>query len=506
MIFLRRHWFVLTLALLLVFAGSSSVMAQPVNITVAQGADAVTLDPAGQNDQPSARVRSQIYETLVLQDEELNLVPGLAVSWEAVDELTWEFTLREGVYFHNGEPFSAADVKYSLDRLADPATGSPSAFIIGAVSEVTVIDDYTVQVATEFPFAPLLAHLAHNATSIVNQKAVEEAGEDFGTRVAIGTGPFEFVSWSTGSHIVLRRNENYWGENAKPDTVTMRAIPENTVRAIELETGGVDIAYDIDPIDEMRLMYEPGLVLEKYRTLATAYIGFNVLKEPFDNVLVRRAIHHAVDVDAVVEFVYTGQAERNPGPISDMVWAANPNLEAYDFDPDKARELLAEAGYADGFSTSIWTNDNPLRMQIAEIFQANLADVGIDISVEILPWGTYLADTADGKHDMFILGWVTVTGDPDYGLYSLFHSNLHGNAGNRTFYTNHRVDELLDLGRTEADPELRRAYYYEAQELIVEDAPWVFLIANSAVVGYNDSVEGFIPHPAGHHKLKNVSK
>lgn len=503
---LRKHWFVLTLALLMVFAGASSAMAQPINLIVAQGADAVSLDPAGQNDQPSARVRAQIYETLVHQNEELELVPGLAVSWEPIDELTWEFKLREGVYFHNGEPFTAADVKYSLDRLADPETASPSAFIVGFLSEVTVIDDYTVHITTQYPFAPMLAHLSHNATSIVNQKAVEEAGDNFGTAVAIGTGPFEFVSWSTGSHIVLRRNENFWGELAKPDTVTFRAIPENTVRAIELETGGVDIVYGIEPIDEMRLTGEPGIVLDKYSTLATSYVGFNFLKEPFDNPLVRRAINHAVDIEAVVDFVYTGQAVRTAGPISDMVWAANPNLEAYEFNPDKARELLAEAGLADGFSTSIWTNDNPLRMQIAEIFQANLADVGIDAAVEILPWGTYLADTADGKHDMFILGWVTVTGDPDYGLYSLFHSTLHGNAGNRSFYTNPRVDELLDLGRTESDPELRRAYYYEAQELIVEDAPWIFLIATKEVVGLRDYVQGFVPHPAGHHAVWNVTK
>ena len=145
-------------------------------------------------------------------------------------------------------------------------------------------------------------------------------------------------------------------------------------------------------------------------------------------------------------------------------------------------------------------------MQIAEMFQANLAEVGVDVEVQIIPWATYLADTAAGKHDMFILGWVTVTADPDYGLYALFHSSQFGDAGNRSFYANERVDELLDLGRREADPDKRLAIYAEAQELIVEEAPWAFLIATSEVNGMQENVEGFVPHPAGHHRLSTVYK
>ncbi len=501
---MKKQWFVLFLAAALVFAGFGSASAQ--QLIVAQGADAVSLDPQGTNDQPSARIHAQMYETLVHQNEELELVPGLAVSWDPVDDVTWEFKLREGVYFHNGEYFTADDVKFTLDRLADPETGAPGAFIVGFLEEVSVVDDYTVHITSQYPFAPMLAHLAHNATSILNRKAVEEAGEDYGTAVAIGTGPFQFVSWSTGSHVDLERYDNYWGENAKVDSVRFRNIPETTVRAIELETGGVDMSYGIDPIDEMRLEMEEGINLMKHDTLATSYIGFNVEKEPFDNLLVRRAVNHAVDRDAVVEFIYTGQAVQTDGPISDRVWAAHPDLPGYDHDPDRARELLAEAGYEDGFSTTIWTNDNPLRIQIAELFQADLAQVGVDVEIEILPWGTYLEDTAEGKHDMFILGWVTVTGDPDYGLYSLFHSSQHGDPGNRTFYTNERVDELLDIGRSESEPEVRMDAYMEAQELIVEDAPWVFLIATSEVTGMQENIEGFVPHPAGHHSLVNVTK
>ncbi len=284
----------------------------------------------------------------------------------------------------------------------------------------------------------------------------------------------------------------------------IRGIPENTVRAIELETGGVDIAYNIDPTDEFRLTGVPGLRLDKSQTLSTSYIGFNVQKEPFNDVRVRQAINYALDVEAVVDYIYTGQAAPAGGPLAPLVWGAI-DVEGYQFDPEKAKALLAEAGYPNGFSTTIWTNDNPLRMQIAEMFQADLAEIGVDVEVLIVPWATYLEDTALGKHDMFILGWGTVTADADYGMYALFHSSQHGDPGNRTFYSNPRVDELLDAGRRETDPEKRMAIYHEVQEVIVEDAPWAFLINTSAVNGLRDYVEGFWPHPAGHHWLGGVS-
>lgn len=498
---LRKSWFIVLMVLVVAFAGIGVAAAQ--TLTVAQGADPVTLDPHGQNDQPSARVRVQIYETLVNHGPNLEVIPGLAKSWEQIDEVTWEFVLQENVKFHNGDGFTAADVKYSFDRIKE--LPSPAAFLIDSVKEVVVVEPYKVHIVLNEPFAPILAHLAHPSNAIVNRRSVEEAGDGYGSLVAVGTGPFVFTEWIAGSHVELTRNENYWGEPAKVERLIIRGIPENTVRAIELETGGVDIAYNIDPTDEFRLTGTPGLILDKSQTLSTSYIGFNVQKEPFNDVRVRQAINYALDVEAVVDYIYTGQAAPAGGPLAPLVWGAI-DVDGYGYDPERAKELLAEAGYPNGFKTTIWTNDNPLRMQIAEMFQADLAEIGVDVEVLIVPWATYLADTAAGKHDMFILGWVTVTADPDYGLYALFHSSQFGDPGNRSFYANPRVDELLDLGRTEADPEKRAAIYAEAQEYIVAEAPWAFLIATMEVNGMRDNVEGFMAHPAGHHKLSTVSK
>ncbi|REJ33128.1 MAG: glutathione ABC transporter substrate-binding protein, partial [Bacillota bacterium] len=337
-------------------------------------------------------------------------------------------------------------------------------------------------------------------------KAVTEAGADYGLRVAVGTGPFRFVDWVTQSHVTLERFDDYWGEPAKVERVVIRAIPEGTVRAIELETGGVDIAYDLEPIDRMRLEFNPNIKIFATESLSASYVGFNVQKAPFDNPLVRQAVNYAIDVEPLVEVIYSGQAVQAFGPLSPKVFGAHTELEPYPYDPQKARELLAEAGYPNGFRTSIWTNDNPLRIQIAEALQQNLADIGVQADVEIVEWGAYLENTGAGLHDMFILGWVTVTADADYGLYALFHSSQHGSAGNRTFYTNERVDELLDFARSTSDPDARLAAYFEVQEILREEAPWVFLLFPLNIDGTRANIDGFVPHPAGHHYLGRVSK
>ncbi|NLG09764.1 MAG: glutathione ABC transporter substrate-binding protein [Deinococcales bacterium] len=493
--------------LVLLFAAvllSGAALAQ--RLVVGQGSDAVSLSPHNVNDQPSARVMRQIYDTLIVQTEDLELVPGLAESWEQLDDTTWRFNIRQGVTFHDGTPLTASDVAWTLNRLRDPATGAPAAFIVGFIDSLEAIDDYTVELKTNAPFAPLLVHLSHTATSILSEAAVTAAGEDYGTTVVVGTGPFKFVRWDTASQIVLERNDDWWGGEVLPAEVVFRPIIEGTVRAIELEAAGIDIAYALEPRDYLRLQDTPRVVVDEIETLSTNYIGFNARKEPFDDVRVRQAINYALDVGAIIDAIYEGLGVPANGPISPQVFGANLELAGYDYDPERAKALLAEAGYPNGFSTTIWTNDNPLRIQIAEIVQAFLADVGVSAEIQVLEWGAYLDGTANGNHDMFILGWVTVTADADYGLYALFHSSQFGAAGNRTFWSSERVDELLDLGRSEADADSRMAFYAEAQEIIAEEAPWIFLNVTLEFNGWRDNVSGFTPHPAGHHRLYNVSK
>lgn len=477
--------------------------AAKTEIVVAQGADAKSLDPHGTNDQPSSRVMKQIYDTLVHQTEEMELVPSLAASWENIDDHTIEFKLRDDVKFHNGEQFTANDVKFTLLRaLESPNVGH----IVEAIDpdKINVVDDYTIQIGTQYPYAPLLAHLAHTGSSMLNEKAVTEAGDNYGIDVVVGTGAFKFSSWANGDNIVLERNDDFYMEPAALTKVTFRAIPENTSRTIELETGGADLIYDVDPSDVSRIEDNDELNLIRDPNFSTTYIGFNCQKAPFDNPLVRQAVNMALDKEAIVNNVYKGTGYQAKGPLGPNVWASNQNLEPYAYDPDAAKELLAEAGYADGFSTTIWANENQQRMDIAEIAANQLGAIGVKTEVKIMEWGAYLDGTAAGEHDMFILGWVTVTGDPDYGLYPLFHSSMFGDAGNRTFYANPEVDALLETGRTSVDSDVREAAYMEVQQIVRDEAPWIFTWGGEDISGAAGNLKGFKQHPAGHYRLYPV--
>ncbi|WP_353893112.1 glutathione ABC transporter substrate-binding protein [Proteinivorax hydrogeniformans] len=493
---------VLVLSVALVGCGGEQQLGEIDNLVVAQGADADSLDPHAANDSPSSKVKKQIYETLVTRDENMELQPGLAKSWEQIDELTYEFVLEEGVLFHNGEELTASDVEFTLRRaLESPHVGH----IVGAIDPegFEIVDDYTIRISTEEPFAPILAHLSHTNAAILNEKAVEEFGDDY-YRNPIGTGPYMFESWEQGDRIELVKFEEYRGEGAHIPRVTIRNISQNSNRTIELETGDVHIAYDIEPTDIDRIEADPNINLIRDPNLTTSYIGFNLLKDEFQDVKVRQAINYAIDVDTIINTVLEGSGQTATGPIAPNVWAANDNLEPYGHDVEKAKELLAEAGYEDGFETVIWTNDNQTRQDIAVMVRNQLEQIGIDARIESMEFGAYLDETAAGNHDLFILGWGTVTADPDYGLFPLFHSEQHGSAGNRTFYSNERVDELLEKGRTTDDEEVRMAAYTEVQEIIRDEAPWLFLNTGEERTGVNASLEGFVNDPTGHHPLWNV--
>ncbi len=498
-----KHILVLLSIMFLFLSGCAP--AAPVEVkdtlVVGMGGDAVSLDPHATNDQPSSRVGRQIYETLIVQTEDLQLVPGLAASWRQVDDLTFEFTLKQGVKFHNGEELKAADVKFTIERALKSAF---IGHIVGQIEAVTVVSDFLLTIKTKQPFAPLLTHLAHPAMSILNEKAVVAGGEAYGEN-PVGTGPFKFVSWTKLDSLVLTRNDDYHGTKAKVKDVTFKIVTDNTVRTIQLETGELDIAYDIQATDVSRVSGNAELKLLRSANLSTTYIGFNAEKAPFNDVRVRQAINYALDMTAVVNAVYLGVGAPAKGPLGPNVFGANLDLVEYAKDVTKAKQLLTDAGFPNGFTTTIWTNENQARVDIAEIVQEQLAAVGIVVTIEVVEWSKYLADTAAGAHDMFILGWTTVTADADYGLFALFHSSAKGTAGNRTFYGNDRVDELLNIGRTTIDAAARAAAYKEAQQIIRDDAPWIFTWTGENIAGTRANVVGFVQHPAGHHKLVDVT-
>ncbi|MCC4723330.1 glutathione ABC transporter substrate-binding protein [Salinicoccus sp. RF5] len=476
-------------------------------LVIAVDSEVTQIDPHLGTDIPSANVyHNKIFETLVVQDENMEIQSGLATEWERINDNEWEFRLREDVEFHDGEPFDANAVKANIDRVLDPELASPRASLFEMIEEVEIVDDYTVRLITEYPFAPLLANLAHYSGGIISPASIqaESEGEVNLTEDPVGTGPLTFDSWDQGNEVVLSKNDNYWGEEMQVEEVIFRVVTESSSRFAMIETGQAHIA---EPISFQSLdMVEDSDNMELYRSegLGIDYIGFNVETEPFDDIRVRQALSYAIDTEAIIDGVYNGVGTEAIGPIGPANFGYHPDLEGYGHDPERAQELLNEAGYEDGFDTTFWTNDDEARVTTAEIVQDQLSEYGINVEIKQVEWGAYLEQTGEGLHDMFILGWSNMTGDGDYNQYYLFHSDARGSEGNRSFYANEEVDSLIDEARQESDEGERLEMYHQAQEIEVEEAPLVPVRHTEYVAAISPDVEGFWMHPSRVMMLNDV--
>lgn len=468
-------------------------------LVVGNSMETKSLDPQNANDGSSTRAGMAIYDRLVERSEDMKLVPGLAENWESKDSTTWIFNLRKGVKFHNGEELKASDVKFTLER---QKKSSKVGFLVSAIDTIETDGDYKVIIKTKEPFAPLLSNLAHNGSSILNEKAVKAAGEDYGQK-PVGTGPFKLVQWVAGDKMVLERFDEYFGEKAGVKSLVFKTVPEASSRTIGLETGEIDISVDIEPVDKDKIASNPKLRMEETPTLGYAMIWINNEKKPFDNKLVRQAINYAVDKEAIVKSVLYGVGSRANTPIAPLLFSYNKDIKGYEYNVQKAKELLLQAGYPNGFEAKLWVTS--ANSQIGEVVQAQLKEIGINIKIESLESGAALEKTGKGEHDMYIGSWTTVTADPDYALYPTYHGSQKGPAGNRAFYGNPQVDKLLDLGRKTVDEAERLKYYKEAQKLIVEDAPDVQLYYPGRIVGMQKNIEGFTTHPGSYHRFNKVT-
>lgn len=451
--------------------------------------DAPTLDPHGMNDTATTNVTTQIFDRLTAYEADGTVIPSLAESWEAVDETTWEFKLRDDVKFHDGTDFNADAVKMTIERIIDPEFASPRAVVLNMITEVIVVDDYTVQFKTENPFAPLPAHLAHNAGSIIAPSAMEEENNG-GKKVdenPVGTGPFVYGTWNRGAEIVLNKNENYWNGAPALDSIKFVVNAEQATRVAQLETGEAHViqvgASDVARVEGME---SAGIELTRVRGTRMDYLGFNMEKEPFNIKEVRQAISMAINKNDIVDGILDGQGVPAVGPLAPTVVGNYQDLKPLDYDVEAAKQLLADAGFEDGFQTTLYVNEGSKeRADIAILAQDQLKQIGIDVQIETIEWGAFLDATANGEHELFILGWTTVTADADYGLYALFHSSAFGAPGNRSFYANDRVDELLDLARSETEQGKRDEAYKEISEILVDEAPMVYLQHPDFVYGTN---------------------
>lgn len=489
----------LATVLALSLAFGASAFAQ--TLVVAQGTDAVTLDPHDATDSPSATVTSHLYETLFELTPEGEIVPHLATAYEFTDDgLGLSLEIRDDVTFHDGTPLTAEIVKGSLDRFLDPENAWTFRFLLDAISEVTVTGDYTLDITLANQFAPLLAHMTHSSTAIVLPAAVEQYGETFNEN-PVGTGPFKFVSWQRNEAIEIARNDDYWGDLPGVEGVRFLTVPENATRMALVESGEAHVAVRVPPQDIARLNATEGVTVQNVSSLRTIFMFMNFALEPINDVRVRQAINYAVNNEDLAEFILGGAVRPSDAPIAPGIFGYTP-VGNYDYNPERARELLAEAGYPDGFETVLYSPSGRYLQDIqsVEAIQGMLAEVGITATIETLEWSAYLdkvnAVPGESEVPVGLLGWGTVTGDADYGLFPLLHSSQQRPVGsNRGAYANERVDELLSAARTNTNPEERLAMYEEAMTLIWEDAAWLFLHSETQLVAVRDNVNGLIIHP-----------
>ncbi len=482
----------------------------------ARGADSVGLDPINIVDGESIRVTHAIFETLFEYDEDLELQPKLAESYKTgEDGKTWTIQLKEDIEFHDGTPFDADAVVFNFERWMDPDNPYHIGdfpyypFLYGGfkgeeshvVEEVNAVDSHTVEIKLTEEIAPFISYLAVPMFGIASPEAIKKNPEKFYEH-PVGTGPFVFDSWSRNDKIVSKKNEHYYVEGQPYlDEIIFTVVPDNGARVNALQTGEVDMIDGMNPEDADMVLSHDELDIVKRPSFTNGYMMFNTEKEPFDNVLVRRAVNMAIDKESIVQGFYNGYADVAKQPIPPVLWGYNDEAKVDGFDVEEAKKLLEEAGYGEGFKTEIWTMSNPRPylpqpMKIAEAIQSNLEDIGIEAEIVSYEWATYLEKTSEGEHPMAMFGWTGVMADPDNFLYpNLSATNAEKPANNRAFYKNDQFTNLLEEARVTFDKDKRVALYQEAQELFQKDIPWVMLADTTPPIGVADYVEGFVPHP-----------
>jgi peptide/nickel transport system substrate-binding protein len=467
--------------------------------------DPGTMDTRLQNDTSAANINDLCYSGLVYIDQDLVPRPDLATSWENPDPTTWVFHLRQGVTFHDGSPFTAADVKFTLETMVDPAFKSPRRSLYAPIMSVDAVDDHTARINLSEPYAPLLAYLD---VGIVSRTHTEKAGSALG-EAPMGTGPFKFVRWDKGNRITLEASDRYYKGRPHLDEVVLHIIPDNTVRAVGLESGTLDLIQSpLAGQDVKRLKGDPKIAVTQATGLGITYLNLNTVDPVLADKRVRQALALLTDRHTIASTIYEDMDQPGVSSLIPGTWWWDDSVQGYGYDPARARELLAQAGWTPGpdgilaregqrLALSLTTYNDPNRMQLQQFLQNGWRQVGIEVQPGVSEWPPFIANVQAGNYQVAIIGWLILV-DPDRAFYRQFSSGGDSNWGK---YQNEQVDQLLRHARSVSDEAARRKDYAEAARLILDDAPYVYVtyqgyaamtrsVVHDFVVNRSQSIKG----------------
>ncbi len=471
-------------------------------LTVALGAPVTSLDPAVPTSTLAETVKRSMYEGLVDLDASGGLRPGLATRWTvSPDGTVWTFFLRPRVTFQDGTRFDASAVKASLDRLVDPSQKLPYHYLFDMIDSVDVVDSLTVRIKTKTPYGAMLPHLASEAALIISPAALRRYGKDIATH-PVGTGAYSFSSQIPGQSITVKRFEHYWAGRPYLSSVTFTAVSEDATRVAQLETNQAQVIVNVPPSEIQRLRGRPGVTVAVREGNRVAHIGINVQKDPLTDRRLRQALNFAVDRGGLVEGLLRGLGTPADSFVAPITWgyAAQP---IYRYDPARAKQLLAAAGYPNGFHTTIWTPQGryPQDKETAVAVQGQLAQIGVQAQVQVIEWARYLdllrKPLDQNTVHLYLLAWESGTGEIGFVADLVFRSSEWPPKGwNTMFYKNPQVDALVAKGDETVDQATRKQVYADVQRLVVNDAPWLFLFTYRQVLGLRSNVHGLIALPS----------
>lgn len=470
--------------------GSSEAKSE---IVLGMRTDITSLDPHNHNDTNSAYMTRSIYSNLVYLDENDEFAGDLAESWEQVDGKTMSFVLKDAK-FSNGEPVTAEDVKYSIERQKESTNVG---HLVEIVDNVEVKDDKNFVIHLNTESNALLSSLGHSGGAVLCKSYCEELEAEGKTieDAPMGSGPYKFVEWVAGASVTLEKNPDYFDEKrmAQNDKLTFKVIPEESAGTIALETGEVDMLLDVGTVDAQKIRDNESLKLDEFEVTSFEYFCMNTQKAPFDDVKVRQAINYAVKKEDVMIATIDGEGVVQDSYLSPVTIGYYDTGVTYEYDPEKAKELLKEAGFENGLSFTV-ISSGEVRSRAAAVIQENLSAVGINMEIEQVEFATMLEMIGNGEHEACMAGWAP-NAEPDNTYRPLFKSENAGSGGNKAFYKNEKVDELIDLAAVSMDQAEVDAARGEVLKIVSEEAIWVPLYSKTGMIGRNKDLQGVTGSP-----------